>query len=434
MKLPALLLAGSLAANAALAGYYFTQTSPLDPGTRAANQARDAIAETRRVAANARVQAARDAASQAQLWTTLDSGDLRTLIARLRAAGFPAAIIRAIVSARIEASFSARMNALTKSVEDTPFWRPAPTNSFNNPKFNEERSQIYRDRARQLREVLGDDLFGASAGEATAAQRRQFGDLPKSKIDLVQRINDDYAEMISQARASTQGITLPEDREKLALLAREKRADLAAALTPQELEDYDLHSSASTTRMRSALTLMDASEAEFLTLFRIQQQFSDVLTNAGPGMMTADLSRQRRDATAQINTQIKAALGDARAADYFRASDYEFQNLTQVVQRENLPASAAVTAYDLRNSTSAESLRIFNDKDLTNDQKLTAMQTLAQSTRAQLTSALGPTAGATYAKSAQWLQAIERGTSVSFDGTTTMYRSLPPAGSVPPRN
>jgi hypothetical protein len=433
MKLAPFLLAGSLVANAAFVGMFAFRPTFAPPALRDFFQSSSARAEAA-AAARAQAQAlaaqrakadtARLLASQALLWSALQSDDLPTLVARLRAAGFPPSVVRAIVSAQIDARFAARMKALTRQVEETPFWKPQATNSFNHPKVFEEMNQAYRDRTKLLRELLGDGFFASSGADPTAAQRRQFGNLAKSKIDLIQRINDDYAEMLSQVRAATNGITLPEDRAKMALLDREKHADLAAILTPQELEDYEMRSSQITSRLSSAFTLMNATEDEFRTIFRIQQQFNDRLNPTG-GVFGAEMSQQRRDAEREVTAQLKSALGETRAAEFARAQNYEFQSLAQLAQRENLPLDAAVRAYDLRTSTSEESGRIFKNKDLTTEQKYAAMQTLAQNTKAQLVAALGSTAGSAYASSATWLKAIEKGTSVRFEGSTTYFMPLP---------
>jgi hypothetical protein len=434
MKLPTLLLTGSLVVNGVLLAVFSYRPTLAPTALRDFLGSRDAVAAReaerggqaqRVVEVTEKKNAIQAAATQSRLWAALSPDDLPALVARLRAAGFPPSVIRAVVNAQLQARFSARINALAASVEDAPFWRPTPTSSFNNPKFFEDRSQIYRERSRLLRELLGDDFFATAGDNPTAAQRRQFGDLPKTKIEFVQRIEDDYEEMASQVRAATRGITLPEDREKLALLDREKHADLAAVLAAPELEDYELRSSPLTARLRPAATLMDATEDEFRAIFRIQQPLNDRLNIPG-GAYNSDLAQQRREATAQMNEQLKAALGEARANEFTRASNFEFQQLAQLAQRENLPLSAAVSAYDLRSSTSQESLRISEDKSLTFEQQRAALQTLAQNTRAQLAGALGPTAGAAYAQSATWLQAIEKGTVVTFDGTTTMYRTLTP--------
>jgi hypothetical protein len=387
-----------------------------------------ARARTQQVAATrAKVETARGLASQALLWSALQSDDLRTLVARLRAAGFPASLVRAVVTAQVDARFNARMKAMVSQVENTPFWKPTPANSFYNPKFFEEMNQASRERSTLLRQLLGDDFFASSGLDPTTEQRRQFGDLSKSKIDLVQRINDDYAEMLSQVRAATNGITLPEDRAKMALLEREKHADLAAILTPQELEDYEMRNSPITSRLQSALSLMNATEDEFRTIYRIQLPFKDLIYPTGGGVFSSDQAQQRRDAETQMTAQLKSALGDERTAELLRAQNYEFRSLAQLAQRENLPLDAAVRAYDLRTSTSEESGRIFNDQNLTVDQKRAAMQTLAQNTQAQLVGVLGPSAGAAYASSATWLKAIETGTYVRFEGTTTYLRPLPPS-------
>jgi len=435
MKLAPFLLIGSVLANAAVVTTFALRPALAPPAIRDFFLSPSAKAEAesaaraqaqQAAAARARADAAHGLASQALLWSALQSDDLPTLIARLRAAGFPASLVRAIVTAQVHAQFSARMRALAREVEGTPFWKPRPTNSFSNPKYFEEMSQANRDRSKLLRELLGDDFFASSGLDPTAAQRRQFGELSKSKIDLIQRINDDYAEMLSQVRAATNGITLPDDRAKIALLEREKHADLAAILTPQELEDYEMRNSPVTMRLRTAFSLMNATEDEFRTIYRIQQQFSDQLYPAGGYSPGPDRMQQRHDAEAEIAAQLTTALGEVRTAEFLRAQNYEFQSLAQLVQRENLPLDAAVQAYDLRTSTAKESGRIFNDQNLTIDQKRAAMQTLAQNTKTQLISVLGSTAGAAYANSANWLKAIETGTYVRFEGTTTYFRPLSP--------
>ncbi len=309
------------------------------------------------------------------------------------------------------------MNELVGSI-DVPFWKPDAISSFNNPKFYETQSQIYRDRAKALREILGDDYFAGSAGDATAEQRRKYGDLPKSKIDLVERIADDYAEMISQVKAATNGIMLPEDREKLALLEREKRADLAAVLSPAELEDYEMRNSPMTSRLRGALTLLDASLEEYRTIYRIQQPFTDILYPTGSVSFTPDMARQRTESQKQVADQLKAALGEQRYADFTRASNYEYQNLFRLAQRDNVTVDAINRTYDLRASTAQESQRI-QDAKLTPEARTAALQALVVDTKNKIIGNLGSNLAENYTKNLSWLNAIERGYTIrlSPDGS-----------------
>ena len=433
MKLPTLLLAGSLAANAALLGLFVLRPALAPPAFRDfflsdAQRAADLAAENQAARNRSADLAKAAAAKRTGVWSSLQSGttDLKTLIARLRAAGFSPVLVRAIVEARLESTFASRMSELLGTV-DTPFWKPdvLTLSSSSTSKFFETQSQIFRDRAKALREILGDDYFAGSAGEATAEQRRRYGDLPKSKIDLVQRIADDYAEMISQVKVATNGIMLPEDREKLALLEREKRTDLAAVLTPAELEDYEMRTSNITMNLRRAMTLFNATADEFRAIYRAQQPFADLLFPTGN--MTMEMSRQRTAAQKQIAEQLQAALGATRYADYARATDYEYQNLSRLAQSDGITPDAINRAYDLRTATTRESMRIHEAK-LGAAERTAALQALAASTKTQLIGQLGTTVAESYAKSARWLSAIERGYAIQLgpDGSTTSYMSAPP--------
>ena len=435
MKPLTLLLAASLAANAALLGLFALRPALAPPAFRDffkgdASRSADLATESRAQHARAAAQSDAAAARRAGVWAALQTDDLRTLIARLCAAGFSPVLVRAIVNARLEAAFSARMNELLGTLADTRFWKPEPFSSSNNPRFYENYNQLYRDRAKALRELLGDDYFASGGGDATAAQRRQFGDLPKAKIDLIQRINDDYTEMMSQIRAATQGIMLPEDREKLALLEREKRTDLAAILSPAELEDYEMRNSPITSRLRTALTLIDATDAEFRAIYLAQQPFAALLFPTERMVFTSETSLQRNAAQQQIADQLRAVLGEQRYADYARASDYEYQNLFRMAQHDNIATDTINRAYDLRASTAQDSMRI-NDAKLGADERNAALRALALATRTQLIGVLGVNVAESYLKNSSWFGALEKGYAIKLgaNGQGMTYYSGPP----PPR-
>lgn len=369
-------------------------------------------------------------------WSAFASGDLSTLVANLRAAGFSPLIIRAIVTAQIDARFRERMNALVGPAADTPFWKPESVSFLSSSsKVYAEYSQIYRERSALLRQLLGNEALADSANEATAAQRRQYGDIPSNKIELVQRIADDYAEMTAQVQSGSQGIMLPADREKIALLAREKRADLAAILTPEELEGYEMRTSTVTSRMRQALTLMDATEEEFRAIFRAQQPLADVLYPTGT--FGSDAAQQRTNALKTVAETLKAALGEQRFAEYTRATDYEYQNLVRIAQRDNLPIDRINAVYGLRDTVAKESSRIYDDKQLGPEEKRAALATLGQSIKSQILGTLGQTAGTAFMQSAQWATAPERGWVIRLgpDGQMNSFMSLPPPSPPkPPSN
>jgi hypothetical protein len=439
MKLPPLLLALSLLVNGALAGVLALRPSLAPLAFRDFFARHFSSAGETGPAAPAVVPAA--PRPREKLWAELDQGgDLAGLVARLRAAGFPAALIRDIIRTQVNARYDAKIRALQEPDPNTPFWKLKPGFYSISDKRLVEMDQLQRERSKVLRDLFSGDFFATD--DISAGQRRQYGNLSRPKIDLVQRIEDDYAAMNSDVRAAMGGITLPEDKEKLALLAREKHADLAAALSPDELADYEMRSSPITNFLRNRLGAFDPSEAEFRAIYQAQLALSDKFPGAVGNIGSIDY-QQRQAAQQDLNSQLRTSLGDARYADYARATSTEYQQLSSLAQRANLPDGTAVQAFNLRDTVAQESSRIFDDATLDNDQKRSALQALAQNTRAQLTGLLGPTAGPAYVKIAdQWLGTVERGAAVSFDTATEMafvtngmtmiyggsptYRRLPP--------
>jgi hypothetical protein len=412
MKLPTLLVAASLAANAALVGLLYARPTLAPPAVRSFFVRGPAADGT-----TARRVPVRTAEAPRKLWASLGGDDLPTLIQRLRAAGFPPSIVREIVRAEISARYDARIRAIIEPDPNVPYWKQSTGISANDSKRMEQYTTLQRERNKLLREVLADDFFASE--EASAAQRRQFGNLPRQKIDLLQRLEDDYGEMLSAVRAGTNGILLPEDREKIALLTREKKADLAAMLTPEELADYEMRSSPITNMMRNRLGNFQPTEAEFRAIFQMQQALNDKFPyNSG---IPTDYT-QRQEATRTLNAQLKATLGDARYAEMDRETTSEYQALSRLAQRDGIPNDVAVRAFNVRDHVAQESNRIFDDTTLSPDDKRAALATLAQATRAQLVTLLGPTTGNAYVKQIdnQWLGQVERGSAVAFSGTGSL--------------
>jgi hypothetical protein len=435
MKPATSLLAFSLAANVALAAVFAFKPALAPPafrdwfsrGTTPDDVAMEAGAGASKPAARTAMSADATGRIPEKFWSTLDADDLPTLLAHLRAAGLPPSVIRAIVAAKIEKLLRPRAETVAATIANTPFWKPDPRNSNFGSGFFEQYNQIYRERWKLLRQVLGDEVYAGTGVDASDVQQRRYGDIPKNKIDLVERIEADYAEMNSQLRASQQGIILPEDREKIALLEREKRADLAATLTPQELAEYDLRTSSTTSRLRTPLTVMDASEAEFRTLFAIQSKYNDRLYPT-VAVLTPELASQRTAATQEMYAEIKAALSEPRFADYVRSANSEYQQLYRLAQRDHIATDVAVRTFGLRDSAAAESSRIAADSSLSVEQKRAALQALAQTTKSQIVTALGPSAGETYSQVARWLPMLERGSAISvgIDGQVTARSVNPP--------
>lgn len=410
MKLRLLLLVGSLILNCTWVAAFALRPTLAPPAIRELTARYFGGDEPRALPAKA---TAPKGAARKQLWPTLDAGgDLQTLIGRLRSAGFPADVIRAMVLAEMSARYDVRLRAMFESDPSTPFWKTQSSFMSQGDKRMEEYGRLQRERAKLLRELFADPFFASD--DVSAGQRRQFGNLPRQKIDLLQRIEDDYAEMSSAIQSAARGIMLPEDREKLALLARERRTDLASVLSPAELADYEMRSSPLTSLIARYLGGFNASEGEFRAIFQAQQAFSE---RTGPGFTPRNME-ERQAAQTQLNDQLKASLGEARFADYLRETDSTYQQLMRLAQRDNIAPQTALQAYNLRDKVADESGRIVDDPVLSPEQKRAELQSLAERTRNELLGLLGPRAGPAYVSIAdqRWLRMVQRGLAVSFTG------------------
>lgn len=411
------LFAASLVLNLAALAACLTEPT-LAPAT--IRTAFSSARSERRANASAPAPASTTNSTRRPLWPTLAADDIPLLVARLKAAGFPAGVVREIVTAEVRARFEPRLRAITDVDSNTPYWKVPQNQLRYGTSLWEEYSRIQRERAALLRTLLSDSFFATEAMDA--AQRRIYGNLPQAKIALVQRIEDDYAEMIGAVRNAAHGIMLAEDREKLVYLAREKRADLRTVLTAAEAADYEMRTSSITRVLATELADFRATEPEYRAIFALHQTLNDRFPYTG-GL--PNNSEERRALQQALEAQLRQDLGEARYADYLRVSHSDYRQLKRFAQQENLPPDSAARAFDLRYQVEKESMRIYRDATLSTDEKRAALAALAETTRAQVRSSLGAVAGKGYLSllENQWLRALEHGAAVSFDGAPA--RTMP---------
>lgn len=298
------------------------------------------------------------------------ASDDTAFVARLRNEGFPPSVIRAIVTARVTEHFATRRHELMQAVGKLPYWRTLYTFApNNNPSARSALRQLQRDQSANLRQLLGDD---ATPDYLRIAMAQRTGGLSIEKTEQLDWIKRDYAELTSQLQEETGGLYLEEDRAKFELLEKEQRVDLAALLTPAELEAYELRSSPTAIKIKRELDLLDLTETEFLALYRLHKTFDEGFGRDSAFLnvrLSQDELKKQEKAEQQLQQDIKAALGPERYADYQMVTDFDYRNVHQLTENLNLPPSTAKTIYQIgRESASrASALR----KDFADDaQKL----------------------------------------------------------------
>lgn len=423
MKLPIALLVASLAVNAAVITLYFKQSSgaPSAGSPAAAALAEKSAGSTG--SSTAAASAASDAAQTTQLaqsWSELQAGDLKTLPERLRAAGFSPSMIRAIVAAQVNEQFSARRKELLGNQAEQPFWKNQRYGGMD-PKTMTALRDLGKEQMTLMKSLLGDSAPGND--EMNAWQRRQFGNLSSEKLAQLNIINTDYNELTSEIHMKANGIMLPEDREKLAYLEKEKLADIAKTLTPQEFEEFQLRSSPTAQQLRSQLTTFNASEPEFRALFKATAAIDEKYGFVN-GVIRNPSDYQSRQA--ELLAQAKAVLSPERFADYKLATDPQSQQVSRLVARLELPPATTQQVVSLQQDFQNRQRALMTNRALTPADRTAQQAALLQEATAKLTTTLTPRGLEAYKQNGgYWLESLKPRPAPTAPGTTQPPIRLP---------
>lgn len=314
-------------------------------------------------------------------WEKLSRGSDQDLIARLRAQGFPQAILRVVAMSRVDERFADRRKALAAKAGPRPYWRstspPYSTAKLDDPRLRPERRALDEEYAAAIEQLIGEYY----SDDDRARHLREYGAMPADKVRQIEAINRDYAEISGKIRESMNGVTFPEDRTQLEFLEKERREDLTRVLTPGELEDYDLRGSDTAKGLRNQLSIFDPNEAEYRAIFKVQAEFERQYANVA---LTADESRRLREA------QIKTVLSPERFDDYRVKTSGSYRPVRELVASFDLPTEAIAQVIGTQHDITLRADQIRADANLTADQRKAQLAVLSEEAAARLTKALGP--------------------------------------------
>lgn len=337
-------------------------------------------------------------------WEQLRHDDLPTLVARLRAAGFPPAMLRAAVSALVNERFAPRRRAI-ESASEKPFWKGRDE---TDPQARTGLMALDHDRRKLIQKLLGDD---SDAGDENvrAAVRQEIGrELAPEKIAQVQKLKSELGERIyAEFAKQGSGVQLPEDRVKVQQLQNEMHAELAKILSPDELFEYDLRNSNPAGMLRYELAPLRPTEAEFRALFPLYRELDEKYPLKMGGVNTEEDMAPRNAALAQMKEQIKTLLGPERFAEYELSRDYNYQQTAKVTERLNLPATATGEVYAVQKEIQQRATLLRSNPTLTPEDRTAQLAALAGEASAKISVVLGADGLEAYRQhGGQWLQQL----------------------------
>ena len=357
----------------------------------------------------------------------LSTSDMVALRDKLKAMGLSDDVVRSIVGARISSRYNARareiFQAAIENAKQQPYWRGSlGFSSFMSlsPEQQKELRELGREASQESKRVLGDSDISYSY----SSLRYPF--LSPEKAQQLRDIESDYGELRLQIMQEMSGFRMPGDSEKLKLLDTEKERDLQAALTPEEREANNLRNSPTAASLKRKLAGFDATEDEYKTIFALQNALDEKYPTSSLGYVggadMTELFRARSEAQKEVDSQIQAALGSDRYAEYVRATRSDYQSLMAAAQRFNLSADTVAQTYQARDAAAGDARRISDDKSLSAEEKTQAYAALAEQAQGQIRAALGDEVGDAYINNAlPWLKNLPKGGRVMVDSRGNVH-------------
>jgi hypothetical protein len=330
----------------------------------------------------------------AGIWPSLQPDDLPTLIAQLRAAGFPPIVVRAIVSAQLSKLFAPRRAAMDPGADSRPFFKNLPRDA----KLQTALRQLDHEEQKMLRSLLGDAAEPDELWSRVRKNRWADG-LSPEKAAEVRRIREQIEDQrFAMSIAMPSGL---EARAKTIALEKEEHAAIAKILSPQEFEDYALRTSRTANNLRSRLATFDVSEQEFRTLYQHLSAYDERFRRLS-GPPTDEESRQLSAAQKQLEEQIKGTLGEERYREFERSTDYNYQQTARLVARLDLPAAAASQVWSVQKEIQERATTLRGDQSLSEEQRNTQLAALGAEASTKITASLGARGFDAYKENGGW--------------------------------
>ncbi|MGV3771915.1 MAG: hypothetical protein ACO1QB_03375 [Verrucomicrobiales bacterium] len=267
-------------------------------------------------------------------WSQLEAEDYRTYIKRLRQIGCPEQTIRDIIIADLDKLMSPRFKALEPQ-EEPKYWKAEekdlrPKDEIYSKLFQKQNLDF--EKRQVIQELMGIDLVAERAGVLgeTDAMSKRLNFLPTDKLSTVRMIHDRTAleeSSIREGALATGDALSAGDKARLQKAQAERERQIAALLSPEEFERYQLWYSPSAFRARVALAPLNPTEEEFRAVYHLQSQFDSNWMGVDTENLPPELQTDYQNSHAALQEQVKEKLGTDRFKQFEEAQDVDYRQL-----------------------------------------------------------------------------------------------------------
>jgi hypothetical protein len=316
-----------------------------------------------------------------KLWSHIYTEDRDQFAANLLAAGVPRRLVQVLIWDALTQETTAKRRLLQGPPSKNRFL-PSYASTSRQARDREMQNQsLWREQIAKYNKIFPDE----DSPMGSYDPRWENSGLSPEKTKAMMRISKDYAELSSQVQTESQGVLLPDDQEKFNALEKEKRADIEALLSPEELRDYDMRNSPSAMRVRNRIGSSDISEADYMKLYQLQEAFDKRFEQAG-GQNAArpvGFSKEREEAEKALDETIKAALGADRYEEIRLNRDYAYTSALNLTDRFHLPNENAKQAVQIKNDAN-KAIRELQTNGAWTEQSIQRLNEIKAQTKARL--------------------------------------------------
>ena len=343
-------------------------------------------------------------------WQSLESSDYVAYMHNLRLFGCPEETIRDIILTDIARLYAKRRAELRAQIPAPKYWQTGEAAAAVPPEIRSKLRELDKEQETLIRELLGvsfrSELAKYWSEDEEASLNLAF--LPAEKQEAVQAVHDKYTALEEEIYSRARGLFLDEDQAELQRLQKQREAELAQLLSPEELEDYQLRNSETSQSLRSQLAGFQPNEEEFRKLFRLQKAFDDQVNqpadSSGDPAAEAARARAYQAAAEALNKEIQETLGPERHAEYQRAQDDDYRSLLKLADRFSLSQDVAGSIYEMKVAAERKKAQIEADATLSAEQRGAMLAAIGRTTEQNVAAALGDNVFRSYQQSSgQWL-------------------------------
>jgi hypothetical protein len=341
-------------------------------------------------------------------WSQLESTNFQEYIANLRAVGCPESTIKDLILTEVMRLYAKRRGQFYHNGRPFNYWETNDKRKLKQAQI-EERDRQLAEMDKELPAVLR-ELLGINYEREV---NKYFVDADEDDTRLA-FLSEDQREQVLSLRdqfegqrerilyGAQNGKPTVSEIEELRQIDQSQDEALAQVLTPQEKQQYELSTSPTADRLRQQLIGFNPTEEEFRNLYDKQKAIDDAYEFEDTNDPTVSAAKASDEA--EMMKDFKGNLVGDRVAQFDRSQDPEYQSLTLLSARYDLPADASDTLLEMRQAVEEEKEKLLSNKDIPPERVELALEAIRAETEKAARATLGDQAFAEYSQTAAWLK------------------------------